>query len=51
MSKYEVCSSSGNNNAFFSDYLGIDAFDVTYFKRTHMGYRKIVITVSNIASL
>ena len=42
---------SGNDNAVFPDKLEIDAVNVTYFKGTIIGYRSIVISRANIASV
>ena len=51
MPTYEASRISGNDNVIFPDKLEIDAFNVTYFKGTLVGYRKTVIARANIASV
>lgn len=48
---YEASRLSGDNNALFPDKLEIDAFNVTYYKGTLVGYRKTIIARVNIASV
>lgn len=51
MPRFVASRLSGNDNSVFPDIIEIDATNVTYFKGTVVGYRKMVVPLTQIASV
>ncbi len=51
MPKFVASRWSGNDNSVFPDIIEIDSTNVTYFKGTIVGYRKMVVPRTQIASV
>lgn len=51
MPRFVASRWSGNDNSVFPDIIEIDPINVTYFKGTVVGYRKMIIPRSQIASV
>lgn len=51
MPRFVASRWSGNDNSVFPDIIEIDSTNVTYFKGTVVGYRKMVVPRAQIASV
>ncbi len=51
MPRFVASRWSGSDNVVFPDIVEIDATNVTYFKGTVVGYRKMVVPRTQIASV